>query len=112
VSTAEKAGVVARVATRQVKRSRTVRAVTGAVSTTARAMGRVLHQLWLEVIGVVFLIMALSFGGATVKEYGQYRGGHAELWHPVIAICCTVVFAWFGLSSFWRVKRKGKGGAR
>jgi len=112
VSTARKLGVVARVATQQAKRSRTVRAATGAVAATARAFGRVLHQLWLEVTGVIFLIMALSFAGATVKEYGKYHAGQAGVGRVALAICFTLTFAWFGVSSFWRVKRKGRGGAR
>jgi hypothetical protein len=89
-----------------------VRALSGAVSATARSFGRVLHQLWLEVTGVVFLIMALSFGGASVREYGKYHAGQAGLGRVVVAICFTVTFAWFGASSFWRVKKKGRGGAR
>lgn len=99
-------------ATQQAKRSRTVRAATGAVAATARAFGRVLHQLWLEVTGVIFLIMALSFAGATVKEYGKYHAGQAGVGRVALAICFTLTFAWFGVSSFWRVKRKGRGGAR
>lgn len=112
VSTARKLGVVARVATQQAKRSRTVRAATHAAATTAKAFGRVLHQLWLEVTGVVFLIMALSFAGAAVKEYGKYHAGQIGLGRVAVAICFTVTFAWFGVSSFWRVRQKGKGGAR
>jgi hypothetical protein len=112
VSTARKLGVVARVATQQAKRSRTVRAATSAAATTARAFGRVLHQLWLEVMGVIFLIMALSFAGATVKEYGKYHAGQAGPGRVAVAICFTVAFAWFGVSSFWRVRQKGKSGAR
>jgi 1,4-dihydroxy-2-naphthoate octaprenyltransferase len=99
--------VVARVATAQAKRSRTVRAATHAAATTAKAFGRVLHQLWLEVTGVIFLLMALSFAGATVKEYGKYHAGQAGLGRVAVAICFTVTFAWFGVSSFWRVKKKG-----
>ena len=94
-------------ATAQAKRSRTVRAAAHAAATTAKAFGRVLHQLWLEVTGVIFLIMALSFAGATVKEYGKYHAGQAGLGRVAIAICFTVTFAWFGVSSFWRVKKKG-----
>ena len=112
VSTARKLGVVARVATQQAKRSRTVRAASSAAATTARAFGRVLHQLWLEVTGVIFLIMALSFAGATVKEYGKYHAGQAGPGRVAVAICFTVAFGWFGVSSFWRVKQRGKGGAR
>ena len=75
VSTARKLGVVARVAAQQAKRSRTVRAATSAVSTTARAFGRVLHQLWLEVTGLIFLVMAASGGFAPAKEYAKYQAG-------------------------------------
>jgi hypothetical protein len=104
--------VVARVATQQAKRSRTVRAASSAAATTARAFGRVLHQLWLEVTGVIFLIMALSFAGATVKEYGKYHAGQAGPGRVAVAICFTVAFGWFGVSSFWRVRRRGKAGVR
>jgi len=100
------------VATQLAKRSRTVRAATQAAATTGRAFGRVLHQLWLEVTGVVFLIMALSFAGATAKEYGKYHSGQAGRGRVAVAVCFTVTFAWFGVSSFWKVKKKGRGSAR
>jgi 1,4-dihydroxy-2-naphthoate octaprenyltransferase len=112
VSNLRKLGAVARVATEQAKRSRMVRATTSAVATTARAFGRVLHQLWLEVTGLIFLIMALSFGAASVKEYGKYHAGQAGLGRVAVAICFTVTFAWFGVSSFWRVRRKGRSSVR
>ena len=99
-------------ATQQAKRSRTVRAATRAAATTAKAFGRVLHQLWLEIAGVVFLIMALAFAEATVREYGKYHAGQAGFGRVVVAICFTVAFAWFGVSSFWRVRRKGKSSER
>ncbi len=112
VSAARKLGVVARVAGQQVKRSRTARAVTQAVSATARSFGRVLHQLWLEVTGLVFLVMAASGGFAAAKEYAKYEAGRAGLGRVVVAICFTVTFGWFGVSSFWKVRQKGRGGAR
>ena len=93
----------------QVTRSRVGRAAASAISTTGRAFGRVLHQLWLEVAGVVFLIMALSFAGATVKEYGKYHAGQVGVGRVAVAICFTVTFAWFGVSSFWRVRQKRRG---
>ena len=112
VSTAQKLGVVARVASQQVKRSRMARAAAGAVSATARAFGRVLHQLWLEVTGLIFLVMAASGGFASAREYAKYQVGRAGFGRVVVAICFTVTFAWFGVSSFWRVRRKGRGGVR
>ncbi len=103
---------MAQVATQQAKRSRTLRAASRALATTGRAFGRVLHQLWLEVTGVVFLIMALSLGAGSVREYGKYHAGQAGPGRMALAVCCTVIFAWFGVSSFWKVKKKGKSGAR
>src|SRR5579871_229486 len=108
VSTWRKVGVVARVAGQQAGRSRTLSAVMSAVKTTARSFLHVAHQLWLEVTGVIFLIMALSFGGATFKEYGKYHAGQVGPGRVAAALCFTLTFAWFGLSSFWRVRRRSQ----
>jgi len=104
----QKVGIAARVAQDQAGRSRTVRAVMSAVGSTARSFGRALHQLWLEVTGVVFLMMALSFAGASVKEYGKYHAGQVGSGRFALAVGAAVLFAWFGLSSFWRVRRKSQ----
>lgn len=108
VSTWRKMGVVARVAGNQAGKSRTVNAAWAATKATARSFGRVLHQLWLEVTGVIFLMLALSFGGASVKEFGKYQSGHIGLGRVAAAVFFTLIFAWFGLSSFWRVRRKSQ----
>ena len=79
-----------------------------AAGATARSFGRALHQLWLEVTGLIFLVMALGFGGASVKEYGKYHAGQVGSGRFAIALLFTLVFAWFGLSSFWRTRRKTK----
>lgn len=112
VSATQKLGVVARVVALQARRSRTARAMTGAISATARACGRVLHQLWLETIGLVFLVMAAAGGAAWVHEYAKYHAGRAGPGRLAAAICFTLTFAWFGLSSFWRVMRKSRSGTR
>jgi len=99
---------VARIARDQAGRSRTARAVLKAVSTTGRSFGRAAHTLWLEVTGLLFLVMALGFAGASVKEYGKYHAGLVGSGRLAIAICFAVAFGWFGLSSFWRVRRKSQ----
>jgi hypothetical protein len=63
--------------------------------------------LWLEVTGTLFLLMAVFGGGAMVREYMKYTAGRAPSSHVAAALCFTTVFAWFGISSFWRVRRKG-----
>lgn len=71
-----------------------------------RSLGHVMHELWLQVTGVLFLVMALGLGGAAVKEYGKYHAGQIGPGRVGLAVCFTLTFAWFGLSSFWRVRRK------
>ena len=104
--------MVTRVAARQAGQLRVVRAIKNAVSTTARATARLLHQLWLEVTGFIFLVMAGIGGIALAHEYARYQSGRAGSGRVVLAICFTLTFAWFGVSSFWRVRRKTRGRAR
>jgi hypothetical protein len=90
-----------------VESSRTGRAVLAGMRQTAHSFGRVLHQLWLEVTGFTFLAMAAVGAIAGVREYGKYQSGHATgPGRLLLAVCFTVTFTWFGLSSFWRVRRK------
>jgi hypothetical protein len=67
-----------------------------------------MHVLWLEVTGTLFLSIALFGGVALVREYLQYSSGHTSLNRIAIALAFTLAFAWFGVSSFWRVRRKGQ----
>jgi hypothetical protein len=108
VSTLRKLGGVARVAGQRAGRNRTLGAAVGAARTTFRSFARAGHQLWLEVTGTVFLVMAV-FGGVTgVREYTKYTAGQATLGRVVIVACFTLTFAWFGLSSFTRARRKSQ----
>jgi hypothetical protein len=103
----QKLGVVSRVAGQQARRSRTVNAVMGAVRATTRSFAHALRQLWLEITGTVFLAMA-AFGAITlVREYMRYEVGQTTASRVAVAMCFTVAFAWFGISSFWKVRKSG-----
>jgi len=109
VSTLKKLGIVARVAAQQAGRSRTGSAVLKGIRATAASVGRVLHQLWLEVTGFTFLVLSGIGALAGFREYSKYQTGHAAgPGRLILAICFAASFAWFGLSSFWRVKRKSR----
>ncbi len=102
-----KVALIYRATVNLVERSRMARAVLAGIRETGRSFGRVLHQLWLEVTGFTFLAIAAIGAMAGVREYGKYQSGHAT--GParlVLAICFTASFTWFGLSSFWRVRKK------
>ncbi len=105
----EKIKRIYRTAVHWLERSRTGAALLAGIRATARAYGRVLQQLWLEVTGFTFLVMAAVGAMAGVREYGRYQSGHVTgPGRLALAACFTISFAWFGLSSFWRVRRKTK----
>ncbi len=107
LSTVRKLTILARVVAQSAGRNRTVSAVVKGVRTTASHFGRVLHQLWLEVTGFVFLALAFIGAAAFFREYARYQAGQTTTVRVVIAIVFTLTFVWFGVTSFWRVWKKG-----
>ena len=107
VSISRKLGIAARVLGSQVRRTRTFNAMVKAGRATAVHFGGVLHQLWLEVTGFVFLALSAVGAFALAHEWTKYQVGRTNGNRVVLAICFTVMFGWFGFSSFWRVRKKG-----
>jgi len=103
---ARKLGVIARIAAQQAGRSRGFGALSRAWKATSSQMGRVLGQLWLEVTGFVFLCLSGIGAMAFVREYMKYQAGKATSGRVALAVGFTVLFGWFGVSSFWRVRKK------
>jgi hypothetical protein len=103
---ARKAGMLARVAYKQVSRSRRFGAVANAARATAGHFKEVLGQLWLEVTGFVFLCLAAIGSMALVREYLLLQSGKSTSGRVALAAGFTVMFGWFGVSSFWRVRKK------
>ena len=103
-----KLGITARVAKGQVSRSRAYRAASGALRASIRSFGHVLHQLWLEVTGAIFLTMTAFGVTALIREYLKYASGRATVSRVVVAAGFTLTFAWFTMSSFWKARRKSR----
>lgn len=79
----------------------------GGLRASGRHFGRVLEQLWLEVTGFTFLVLAAIGAIAGFREYVKYQSGQSSgPGRLIVAACFTLSFTWFGLSSFWRVKKK------
>jgi hypothetical protein len=98
---------ILRAAASLLEQSRMGSALLSAFRATTQSLGRVLHQLWLEVTGFTFLAIALIGAMAGMREYGKYQTHQASgPGRLLVAVCFTVSFAWFGLSSFWRIKRR------
>jgi hypothetical protein len=106
LSTARKAGIVLRVVAQHARRNRILSGVIHACRITAGHFARILHQLWLEVTGLVFLALAVVGALAFAREYMKHQAGNGSFSRAGLAICFTLLFGWFGVSSFWRVRKK------
>ena len=109
ISGARKLGVVARVAARQAGQIRwtTARAAWSAARITFEHFARVLRLLWLEITGVFFLFFALAGSVAAWRGYQRWQAGRMGPGKMALALCFAMVFAWFGITSFWRAGHKG-----
>ncbi len=108
VSTARKLGIAARIAGQHVKGSRTFGAVMSGARATLKHFAGIAHQLWLEITGFAFLVFAAAGGFATYREYNSLHAGKGTSSHLALAAGFTLVFGWFGLSSFWRAKARSR----
>ncbi len=71
-----------------------------------RAVSKVIHLLFLEVTGFVFLCFAVIGGFALVREYPKVVAGQVSHGRFGITLAFMLMFAWFGVTSFWRARRK------
>jgi len=101
-------GVVARVTRDLAGRSRTLSAIKSGIRATVGSFANAAHMLWLEVMGTLFLSIALFGVVAFVREYMKYEAGHATAGRLAVVVAFTVTFGWFGVNSFWRVRRKSQ----
>ena len=95
-----------RVAGRKTGENRWVRAFYRGISVTLGSVGHVLHVLWLEVAGLLFLVLAMVGGGAAVREYHRYAHGATGVGKVLLATAFALAFLYFGVSSFARSRRK------
>jgi hypothetical protein len=108
VTTSRKLGIAAKIIGKQVRRTRTFDAMMKGGRATAGHFGRIFHQLWLEVTGFVFLALSAVGVFALVHEWAKYQAAQTTFSRVVLAVCFTLMFAWFGFSSFWRVRKKAR----
>ena len=64
------------------------------------AVWKPVHTLWNEVIGFLFLCFAIVFGFQAIRFFRA--GDEVRLF---FAAFCTLIMAWFGVSSFLRARK-------
>ena len=67
---------------------------------------KTLHQLWLEVIGGIFLALGVLFILAAVKEYRTYvQTPSLGSGRFFMVLLSSVVMLFFALESFWKSRK-------
>ena len=79
--------------------------VTAAANSFLETLRRIGKILWLEVTGFLFLWMALIGGFACWHEYQVYAAGKEGIGRAVAAGLFTLVFTYFGISSFSKARK-------
>lgn len=95
-----------RVAGRKTGENRWVRAFYRAGAVTLSSVARVLHILWLEVTGLFFLVLAFVGAAAAVREFHRRTLGTGSTGKMLLASGFALLFAYFGVNSFWRSRRR------
>ena len=97
---------IGRIAARGAQNSRVLRAGYTAAENTVRSFGRILHLLFLQAVGLLFCLFALGLIAGMPRIYHEQvtqKHGPGRLY--LLAVM-SLMFLWFGLTSFWRARRK------
>ena len=105
-SIANLAGAADRILVQGANRNRFLRAGMVGCRTTAQAVGRVMHILFLQIVGIFFCIFALGFAVRIPHAYQEQMASHPGREKTILLISLCILFAWFGASSFWRARAK------
>src|SRR4030088_3408824 len=95
VSTTKKIVLAAQVVARQAGRTRIGKTLLSGARVTAASIGKVLHVLWLEVTGFIFLCLGLMGAGAGLREYHKYGMGSGNLNKIWASGIFALLFAYF-----------------
>jgi len=65
---------------------------------------RPLHILWNQIIGFLFLVLALLPVPSAIRNFGK-EGTGANL---ALTIPFVLLMGWFGIASFWKARKISK----
>ncbi len=100
------AAALARVGSRMAGGKRSWGALGKGFSVFAQNVRGVARGLFLEITGVFFLLFVLIGVGATWREYAAWSAGKIGPGKLLLAVCFTVLFLYFGITSFWRSRQR------
>lgn len=66
---------------------------------------RPLHVLWNEIIGFIFVILALWAIPSAIRNIRQYESSGDSLFRVVLSFSFAALMTYFGISSFLRARK-------
>jgi hypothetical protein len=101
------ANALGRIAGRGASKSRIFRGIYSGVSTAWRSISRVLHLLFLQIVGLVFCLFGVAMAVRIPRAYRERLTGNGAQEYYLLCFL-SVLFMWFGLTSFWRARRRSR----
>jgi uncharacterized membrane protein len=69
---------------------------------------RPLRVLWHEIIGFIFIILAVVFGSSALRNYRLLQSEEISFLRLAVSFFLPILMAYFGITSFLRARRIGR----
>ena len=66
---------------------------------------RPLRVLWNEVLGFIFLVMAVIFGSSAIRSYRTLHPDEINVFRVVLSFFLPALMAFFGITSFLKARK-------
>ena len=66
---------------------------------------RPLRVLWHEVIGFIFIVLAVIFASSAIRNYRLLQSEEVSILRMIVSFFLPVLMAYFGITSFLRARR-------
>ena len=86
------------------KRSKVGRFIEHVVPGVVRPM----RVLWHEVIGFIFIVLAIIFGSSAIRNYHLLQTEEVSILRLVASFFLPVLMAYFGITSFLRARKASR----
>jgi hypothetical protein len=81
------------------------RLIYGFISHVLPRVIRPMHALWNQLIGFIFLLLAVSACVSAVVNLRRSNGDSEDLWRAVISFTFAAIMAYFSITSFLRARK-------
>ena len=66
---------------------------------------RPMQVLWYEVIGFIFIVLAIMFGSSALRSYRLLQSEEISIVRLAVSFLLPVLMAYFGITSFLRARK-------